>query len=430
MDIGDIARRANLNPPTFRPGEEGADEAYGIGNTIAGCKHSPQHRRVHKGWHDLPTSASRPLLRPRLVGERYLTQSTQAALLTRQQQGAHLAKPPGSIQLSRQIPPKIGTFKGQRGKSGFQFQRSNHGRILGTRVGSGRFLALDHHDIFAARPREMPRNRSTGEPTTHHDALFPMLHAPTLAPDPAGIQSQMLGHGMLIEGCVSVSVTDGEPPMPNTVGVILSGCGYMDGAEIHEAVCTLLALDRAGAKIRCYAPDVSFEVVDHRSGEPTGEKRNALAESARIARGEITDIKKANAEELDAVALPGGFGAAKVLSDFASAGPDCDVDDDVARILQEMHAAKKPILAICIAPAVIARVLGGQNPELTIGNDEGTAGAVEAMGGQHCDCAVNEFVLDKQHRIVTTPAYMIGPSIADVNKGVAKAVEALLDLIP
>ncbi|MDP6928119.1 MAG: isoprenoid biosynthesis glyoxalase ElbB [Planctomycetota bacterium] len=218
--------------------------------------------------------------------------------------------------------------------------------------------------------------------------------------------------------------------MPNTVGVILSGCGYMDGAEIHEAVCTLLALDRAGAKIRCYAPDVSFEVVDHRSGEPTGEKRNALAESARIARGEITDIKKANAEELDAVALPGGFGAAKVLSDFASAGPDCDVDDDVARILQEMHAAKKPILAICIAPAVIARVLGGQNPELTIGNDEGTAGAVEAMGGQHCDCAVNEFVLDKQHRIVTTPAYMIGPSIADVNKGIAKAVEALLDLIP
>jgi len=216
--------------------------------------------------------------------------------------------------------------------------------------------------------------------------------------------------------------------MTKTVGVILSGCGYLDGAEIHEAVCTLLALDRAGADVRCFAPDVEFEVVDHRSGEPTGERRNALAESARIARGEIADVASASAADLDALALPGGFGAAKVLSTFASQGTDCELNGDVARLLRDMHASGKPIAAICIAPAVVARALGDQGPTLTIGNDDGTAGALQAMGCEHQDCPVTDFVVDEANKIVTTPAYMLGPSIAHVHQGIEKSVEALLGM--
>ena len=131
--------------------------------------------------------------------------------------------------------------------------------------------------------------------------------------------------------------------MARTVAVILSGCGFMDGAEIHESVCTLLALSQAGATVKCYAPDAELDVVDHRTGEATGEKRNALAESARIARGEIEDVASARAEDLDAVILPGGFGAAKVLSNFAEAGDGCEVHADVARLLRDVHAAGKPI---------------------------------------------------------------------------------------
>ncbi|MFQ5503387.1 MAG: isoprenoid biosynthesis glyoxalase ElbB [Planctomycetota bacterium] len=217
--------------------------------------------------------------------------------------------------------------------------------------------------------------------------------------------------------------------MTHTVGVILSGCGFMDGAEIHESVCTLLALDRAGVEIRCFAPDVEFEVVDHLTGKPTGEKRNALSEAARITRGEIEDIAQAKSEELDALILPGGFGAAKVLSDFAVQGAECHVNEDAARLLRDMHGAGKPIAAICISPAVVARALGEHHPTLTIGNDAGTAGALESMGCKHQDCPTTEFVVDTQQKIVSTPAYMLGPTIARVQEGIQKTVDELLGML-
>ena len=218
--------------------------------------------------------------------------------------------------------------------------------------------------------------------------------------------------------------------MSKTVGVILSGCGFMDGAEIQESVCTLLALDKAGATIKCYAPDSEFDVIDHRTGQPTGEKRNALQESARICRGDIEDIEQAEAGELDALIMPGGFGTAKVLSNFADKGDDCDADPNVARLLRDIHAAGKPIGAICIAPAVVARALGEHHPTLTIGNDEGTATAIETMGCTHADCLTEEFIIDKENKIVSTPAYMLGPSIVHVQQGIEKTVNEVLAMIP
>lgn len=217
--------------------------------------------------------------------------------------------------------------------------------------------------------------------------------------------------------------------MGHTVGVVLSGCGYLDGAEIHESVCTLLALDRAGATIKCYAPNVEFDVVDHNTSQPTGEKRNVLQESGRIARGEIEDLANAKADDLDAVILPGGFGAAKNLSDFAVKGTECEVHPQLAQLLRDMHAAKKPIGAICIAPAVIARALGEHKPSLTIGNDSGTASALESMGAKHCDCPVTEFVIDAENKVVSTPAYMLGPSIHHVQQGIQKTVDEVLKLV-
>ena len=214
--------------------------------------------------------------------------------------------------------------------------------------------------------------------------------------------------------------------MTKTIGVILSGCGFMDGAEIHESVCTLLALDEAQAKVRCFAPNTSFDVIDHRTGEATGERRNALEESARICRGEIQDIAEAKAVDLDAVILPGGFGAAKVLSDFATQGAECHIDPNVSQLLCDIHAAGKPIGAICIAPALVARALGKHTPTLTIGNDEGTAQALEQMGCKHDVCPTDAFVIDQENRIVSTPAYMLGPTIAPVYKGIQQTVNAVL----
>ena len=211
------------------------------------------------------------------------------------------------------------------------------------------------------------------------------------------------------------------------VGVILSGCGYLDGAAVQEAVLTLLALDRAGAEVSCFAPDVDqLKVVNHLTGAETQERRNVLVESARIARGDIDDVAEAEASDLDALILPGGFGAALNLCDFAVQGPDCTVHPDVARLVKEVHTAGKPIGAICIAPALIAKVLGEEEVTVTIGNDAGVAKAIAAMGATHEACPVDQFVVDREHKVVTTPAYMLGPGPKEVAAGIERCVAEVL----
>jgi enhancing lycopene biosynthesis protein 2 len=213
------------------------------------------------------------------------------------------------------------------------------------------------------------------------------------------------------------------------IGVLLSGCGVFDGSEIHEAVLTLLALDRAGADIVCMAPNVDqAHVVNHLTQQETKQTRNVLVESARIARGEIKDLKDVRAQDLDGLTIPGGFGAAKNLSDFAFKGKDATVHPEVQRLLSEMVAAGKPVGAICIAPATLTRALADKKPEVTIGNDEGTAGAIEAMGGKHKACTVDMIHLDEANKIVTTPAYMLGPSIKSVAEGIEKLVDKVVQL--
>lgn len=217
--------------------------------------------------------------------------------------------------------------------------------------------------------------------------------------------------------------------MKRKVGVVLSGCGFLDGSEIHESVSTLLALDELGAEAVCMAPrGPQHDVVDHERGEPVAtERRDVLREAARIARGRIRDLATVSAAELDAVVLPGGFGAAKNLSDFAVAGARATAHPEVARLLREMHAAHKPIGAICIAPAVVAAVLGrATRPTLTIGNDEATAQALEAMGARHRQCAVDACVVDAECRIITTPAYMFDAPVASVAAGIRKLCAAVL----
>jgi enhancing lycopene biosynthesis protein 2 len=214
------------------------------------------------------------------------------------------------------------------------------------------------------------------------------------------------------------------------IGVVLSGCGVYDGSEIHEAVLTLLAIDRLGCEVVCMAPDVSLAVINHLTFKETGEKRSVLVEAARIARGNIRDVKGVSAEELDAIVFPGGFGAAKNLCDFASKGAAASVNPDVARLLKEMAATAKPIGAVCIAPAFIAAVLGKEySPTVTIGNDAGTAAEIDKTGAQHQDCLVTGLVVDAKHKLVTSPAYMLATRISEVAEGIDKCVLEVVKLI-
>ena len=216
--------------------------------------------------------------------------------------------------------------------------------------------------------------------------------------------------------------------MTKKVGVLLAGCGVYDGSEIHEAVLTLYFLARAGAQAVCMAPDADqLHVINHLTQEEeAGQTRSVLVESARIARGEIRNLADVSASEIDALIVPGGFGAAKNLSNFAVKGADAEVHPEVARILNEMTAAQKPVGAICIAPATLTRAVSGRRPEVTIGNDGGTAAAIESMGGRHVNCTVDQIHVDEKNRIVTTPAYMLGPGILDVAAGIEKLVAQIV----
>lgn len=212
------------------------------------------------------------------------------------------------------------------------------------------------------------------------------------------------------------------------VAVVLAGCGVYDGSEIHEAVLTLLRLSERGAQVQCFAPDQpQMHVVNHLTGEATGEQRNVLVESARLARGQVKPITAARVEDFDALVVPGGFGAAKNLCDFAVAGAELKVQPDFLAFARAMHRAGKPIGLFCIAPTMSAAICG-PGVVCTIGCDAGTAEAIAATGAVHQPCAVDEACVDTAHKLVTTPAYMLAESISQAAAGIRKAVDAVLEL--
>ncbi|MGD9021691.1 MAG: isoprenoid biosynthesis glyoxalase ElbB [Lysobacterales bacterium] len=213
------------------------------------------------------------------------------------------------------------------------------------------------------------------------------------------------------------------------VAVVLSGCGVFDGAEIHESVLSLLALQRQGASYQCFAPDIpQHHVINHLTGEEMDETRSVLIEAARIARGDIKPLAEFDADDFDALLLPGGFGAAKNLSNLAFEGPNCSVDPYVVAAANAMVDAGKPIGALCIAPAVLAKVFEGRGARLTIGSDAGTAGAIEAMGNLHEQTSHGEIVIDEKLKLVTSPCYMLDANIGHIADGAENTVRALLEM--
>ena len=216
------------------------------------------------------------------------------------------------------------------------------------------------------------------------------------------------------------------------IGVLISGCGVNDGAEIHESVITMLALDRAGVETVMMAPNIDqMHVVNHYTGQEMDEFRNVLVESSRIARGNIKDMAEVTGNDIDALIIPGGFGVVKNLCDYAMAGSECSINPDVIRLVTEVHLLQKPIGAICIAPAMMAKILGEQDEsaEMTVGSDESTANDIKTMGSTHVTCPVTEMVVDKEKKIITTPAYMEAQSIKEAAEGIEKLVVEILSMV-
>ena len=212
------------------------------------------------------------------------------------------------------------------------------------------------------------------------------------------------------------------------VAIILSGCGVFDGAEIHESVLTLLYLEQAGAQYQCFAPNIEqLHVINHLTGEEQAQTRNVLEEAARIARGEILDLAQLQVDDYDALVLPGGFGAAKNLTDFAVKGTECSINAHVAAACRGFAEAKKPAAYLCIAPAIIPMIYG-TDVQGTIGNDVQTAKAFRQMGGDHVECPVDDYVFDTENKVLSTPAYMLAENISQAASGIEKLVDKLVKI--
>jgi enhancing lycopene biosynthesis protein 2 len=207
--------------------------------------------------------------------------------------------------------------------------------------------------------------------------------------------------------------------------VVLSGCGVYDGAEIHEAVLTLLAIDRAGASYQCFAPEMlQHHVINHLDGTEMAEKRDVLVESARIARGNIKPLSAFVASDYDALLFPGGFGAAKHLCNWAFEGDDCQVNADVEKAVLAMNNAGKPIGAMCIAPVILAKLFRGAS--LTTGHDPASGGFIENCGNKSVSATHGEVIYDAEKKIFTTPCYMLDASISQIAAGTENIVQMMI----
>ena len=207
--------------------------------------------------------------------------------------------------------------------------------------------------------------------------------------------------------------------------VVLSGCGVYDGAEIHEATLSMLAIQRQGGEYQCFAPNINqHHVINHLNGEEMNESRNILIESARIARGDIKDLNEFNANDFDALLFPGGFGVAKNLSTVAFEGSQATVNEDILKVVKDINQQKKPIGALCISPAIIAKILGDVN--VTIGNEKATADVIESFGATHIETTHGDVVFDEDNIVFTTPCYMLDANITDIDDGANNIVDAML----
>jgi enhancing lycopene biosynthesis protein 2 len=213
------------------------------------------------------------------------------------------------------------------------------------------------------------------------------------------------------------------------VAVILSGCGYLDGAEITEAISTLVAIGQNGGDYKIFAPNKDVPETNHLTKKATGQTRNVMQEAARIARGDIQPLENLKAQDFDALAFPGGFGAALHLCNFAEKGSSGEIDPQVKRVVNEFHDSGKPIAAVCISPAIMALAFGNKGVNITIGKDQGTASELEKTGAKHSNCDVERFVVDTTNKIITSPAYMDGSAKPhQIFAGISGAIKELIKM--
>ncbi len=210
------------------------------------------------------------------------------------------------------------------------------------------------------------------------------------------------------------------------IAVILSGCGVFDGSEIHEVVLSLLAIEHNGAEWVCFAPNIyQHHALEHSTGTEHIDSRHVMEESSRLSRGEISDVATLDANDFDALIVPGGFGAAKNLSNFALDSAMFEINPHVLKACKSFKKATKPTGFMCISPVMLPAIYG-KGVKCTIGNDTKVADFIESQGGKHVNCMAQDIIWDDINKVGTTPAYMTAKNMLEVQKGISKLIEKVI----
>jgi enhancing lycopene biosynthesis protein 2 len=220
----------------------------------------------------------------------------------------------------------------------------------------------------------------------------------------------------------------------NDFAVILSGCGILDGSDVWEVVLLSHYLSIKGKSPVFYAPDeMQKEVVDHLTQVPTDERRNVLKESARMARGEIRELKSLSGKDIDGIILPGGYGTIRNLADYLGEPKNgyLKPSSDLQRIIREIFRRKKPIGACGLAGLLVASALRDilDTPlTLTIGKDPELIRQMEGMGALHVLSKGREVVMDSEHKLVTTPASLLKLELNQMALSIENMINGIIEL--
>jgi len=224
------------------------------------------------------------------------------------------------------------------------------------------------------------------------------------------------------------------------IGVLLSGSGVYDGAEIHESVLTLLEIENLGYEADCIGIDApQYHVINHLNGETQDQTRNMLQEAARIARGNIREISTVVPADIDALVIPGGFGSAKNFSSWAFNGPEALIRPDVKLLLVNLYNVGKPIVALCVSPVLLALAFEDMpiGQQLTIGSSTSPSPyqiadfqkGLQSKGVLTQECTIDEICIDEVNRIITAPCYMLEASLPALQQNIRQALKALKQLL-
>lgn len=202
--------------------------------------------------------------------------------------------------------------------------------------------------------------------------------------------------------------------MIRKAGLLLSGCGSLDGSDPFEVVsCTIHLTEEGFRVIPLVLGDPQFHVVDHSSGrEIEGESRNQLPEAARLCRDKLYKLDELSPRVLDALIIPGGQGSVKNLLTGFGADRNPSLHPLVEAFLSEALDEGVVIGVLSLGEFVVDRALGSSEQESDLLSLE-----------------PGKLLVDEERRIIRSAGSLTATSTAELHASIGQFVKAIAKML-